>query len=306
MPPYVRLQFPDIAPVTWEHPADAAALEALRAVPGFDRVVALTVGRLNELAVGRKLIRESEPATMDNAPRMTRLFRDVRLALDSPIRVPLRVKSFGGINAVTAGVDNPLIVMASEAEERLNDDEIKVILAHELGHILSGHVRYKIMLAMLLQIGWTAAVLPVSLPMVVAVALAMLEWERKSELSADRASALVAGGAGPVAATLREAGDERGVLWGHTRELPEQWRDLAARAALGAERVFFRHPPIGDRISALETWTQSDQWERIQAGAYPKRADRPRPGTLDSARSSLARLRSGVGEMAAAVGRGWT
>ena len=29
----------DIAPVSWEHPADRAALQALRAVPGFDQAV---------------------------------------------------------------------------------------------------------------------------------------------------------------------------------------------------------------------------------------------------------------------------
>src|SRR4029078_12735124 len=34
-----RRTFPEIAAVSWEHPADRAALQALRAVPGFDDVV---------------------------------------------------------------------------------------------------------------------------------------------------------------------------------------------------------------------------------------------------------------------------
>jgi hypothetical protein len=34
-----RVPLPRSAPSTWEHPADRAALAALRAIPGFDEVV---------------------------------------------------------------------------------------------------------------------------------------------------------------------------------------------------------------------------------------------------------------------------
>src|SRR5438128_1318422 len=37
--PRSRVAFPQIAGVSWEHPADRAALQALRAVPGFDDAV---------------------------------------------------------------------------------------------------------------------------------------------------------------------------------------------------------------------------------------------------------------------------
>ena len=303
MVPYVRRQFPDVAPAAWEHPADGAALDALRAIPGFDRVVARTLGQLNEWAMGGTLTAASEPATEASAPRLTRLFREVRLALDSPVAVELRVKPFGGINAVTTGVDRPLIVMASEAEAQLGDEQVKVILAHELGHILSGHVHYKMMLAVLLQLGWSTAVLPASLPLFVGVALALLHWERMSELSADRASALVVGGASPVAATLRTAGGGPGMLWGKAQELPPRWRGLGSQAALGAERVLARHPPNTERIAALEAWTASASWERIQGGDYPKRSERPRPGSLDGAKASLGRLRSGWDAMVGVLGQ---
>lgn len=293
MVPYVRRQFPDVAPAAWEHPADAAALEALRAVPGFDRVVAWTFGQLNEWTMGQKLTAESVRATETSAPRLTRLFREVRLALDSPVPVELRVKAFGGINAVTTGVDRPLLVVATEAEAQLEDDQIKVILAHELGHILSGHVHYKMMLAALLQVGWSTALLPASLPVFVGVAVAMLHWERMSELSADRASALVVGGAAPVAATLRRAGGGPGMLWGKAQQLPPRWRPLGTRAARGAERVLARHPPVSERVASLEAWTRSEAWERMQGGDYPRRSERPRPGSLDGVRASLGRLRAG-------------
>src|SRR5947208_765054 len=37
-----------IAPVSWEHPADRAALQTLRSVPGFDEVVKKIVGFFGE------------------------------------------------------------------------------------------------------------------------------------------------------------------------------------------------------------------------------------------------------------------
>src|SRR5918993_179361 len=37
--PRPRHQFPEISAVSWEHPADRAALQALRAVPGVDEVI---------------------------------------------------------------------------------------------------------------------------------------------------------------------------------------------------------------------------------------------------------------------------
>ena len=296
MSAFVRRQFPDIAPAAWEHPADAAALRALRAVPGFDRVVALTMGRLNERAVGRRLIDGSEPATAARHPRLADLWAQVVLTLDAPDPVPLRVKKMGGINALTAGVDQPLIVVSAEAVGLLEDDQLRVILAHELAHILSGHVLYKMMLGVLLQAGWLSLALPTSLPVVAGVALAMLEWDRKSELSADRASALALGGSAPVAATLRRAGDERGILWGKAQQLPEEWREVGGRVALGAERVLSRHPPVGDRITALEAWVGSAEWESLQRGDYPRRGDQPRPGTWDALRDTADGLKTGLQE----------
>ena len=41
----------DIAAATWEHPADRAALQSLRAIPGFDMAVKKIVGFLGERGI---------------------------------------------------------------------------------------------------------------------------------------------------------------------------------------------------------------------------------------------------------------
>ena len=37
--PRPRQRFPEIAAVSWEHPADRAALQTLRTVPGVDELI---------------------------------------------------------------------------------------------------------------------------------------------------------------------------------------------------------------------------------------------------------------------------
>ena len=48
----------------------------------------------------------------------------------------------GHINAFTAGTEKPLIVVHSGAIDSLTDDELLFVIAHELGHVKSGHVLY--------------------------------------------------------------------------------------------------------------------------------------------------------------------
>ena len=73
--------------------------------------------------------------------------------------------------------------------EMLDDEELRSVLGHELGHIMSGHPTYTTIAIILLYFGVS------NLPFLAAVAilpfqLALLEWYRKSEFSADRAGLL--------------------------------------------------------------------------------------------------------------------
>ena len=52
-------------------------------------------------------------------------------------------------NAGAYGIDKPFIVIHSAAIELLDDDELRVLLAHELGHVMSGHALYRTIAAIL-------------------------------------------------------------------------------------------------------------------------------------------------------------
>lgn len=266
-------RFKDIAPRAWEHPSDRAALDALRAVPGFDRLVASTLGRVNEWTLGRRMLHDATEVTPASHPRLWEVYQEVLWALDSPMSWPLYAKPMGGLNAAAVGMDSPFIVISAEAEARVARDDVTVVLAHEVAHVLSGHILYKTMLRAALAVGWASVAVPASTAVAGGVALALLEWDRRSELSADRASALVMGDGGPVIATLRKLSAAASERWERPTPLPPALDTAFRSAARQAERLLSRHPPADARIESVREWVQSDAWAAILRGEYPRRTD---------------------------------
>ncbi len=266
-------QFPDIAPATWEHPADAAALAAVRAVPGVDRVVAATFGRINEWTTGLRMLHDAREVTDTSHPRLFRVHREVCDALDPPMALPLFAKPMHAINAAAIGVDRPCIIIGATAEDHLPEDALRTILAHEAGHVMSGHIRWKMTLWTLLYVGWAGVAMPVSLPLLVALVAALLEWDRKSELSADRAAALVCGGPEAVCATLDQVrAEHRTVLHDHLPANPA-WRDRMEWVLRSAHSLIRRHPPVDDRIAEVRAFAESAAFEQALLGHYPRRSE---------------------------------
>ncbi len=49
-------------------------------------------------------------------------------------------------NAMTIGMDKPIIVLNSSLLDLLDEEELRFVVAHELGHALSGHAVYRTLL----------------------------------------------------------------------------------------------------------------------------------------------------------------
>jgi len=94
------------------------------------------------------------------------------------------------LNAGALGARSPFVVLTSAAVSGLTDHQIRALLGHELGHIKSGHAPLKTLLALLLRIASTVGAGAIPQLVIQGLILALLEWDRKSELSADRAGLL--------------------------------------------------------------------------------------------------------------------
>jgi Zn-dependent protease with chaperone function len=79
-------------------------------------------------------------------------------------------------------VDDPFIVLHSAALELLDEEELRALIAHEMGHVVSGHSLYRTIAEIFLNVSLGALPLLAGIALL-PVRLAILEWSRKSELS---------------------------------------------------------------------------------------------------------------------------
>ena len=179
--------YPEIDPTVWEHPYDKAALATLRKI--LNELLQMTLGSWSEseyLSVNKPKLKQ---VTAENAPKLHRLYQEVLETFDVQEKWPLYLKNEPGVNAYAVGCNKPFVTLTLDAAQ-MEEPLVRMIMAHEIGHLLAGHGLYRTMLRFLLSVGWVSGVIPVKIPIYLGVVLAMLEWRRCSEFTADRASAL--------------------------------------------------------------------------------------------------------------------
>ncbi|RME24560.1 MAG: M48 family peptidase, partial [Deltaproteobacteria bacterium] len=302
-----RVQLPGISSRAWEHPADRAALMALRRVPGFDLVLRKLFGLFTERSLRLITMGSAVEVSPDQYPALHALYDDVLQTLDAPKRWALYVSQNPVVNAGAVGMDEPFIVLNSGTVQLLSDDQLRVVLGHEVGHIMSDHVLYKTMLRLLLRGGRYAGVLPLAGIPLFAVLAAMLEWDRKSELSADRAALLATQDPGAVRGSLLRLaggvgkGADVDAFRAQARRYEEEGNALDSviktLAILGR-----RHPFPVQRVKELDRWIESGEYQAVLDGDYPRREDDPDTGAWeawkDSARSYADGFRASTDPLA--------
>src|SRR5438046_8792333 len=265
-----------IAPVTWEHPADRAALQTLRSVPGFDEVVKKVVGFLGERGIRLLFQANAVRVGPSQFPRVNALYTDVLTTMDWEPRPELFISQTPFVNAGAYGMERPFIVINSGALRLLDDDEMRALLGHELGHVISGHALYRTILVLILNLSFA------TLPFLAGIALlpiriALLEWFRKSELSSDRAGLLST--QDPHAAMrmyLKMAGGGDMKQMDLNEFLIQAKEYEEAGGAL--DRIFQilntldrTHPFNTLRAAELQRWIEAGAYDRIVRGEYTRR-----------------------------------
>ena len=268
--------YPEIDPTTWEHPYDKAALAALRRIPKLDELLQLTLGSWSESNYLNSNREQLQQVTEKNAPGLNSIYTDLLKTFDVQSNWPLYIKNEPGINAYAVGFNDPFVTLTIDAAQ-LEKPLLRMILAHEIGHLLAGHGLYRTMLRFLLSVGWLSGVIPVKIPIYLGVTLAMLEWRRCSEFTADRASALAAGGAEPVVSVLNLFDDPetpfRPMMQSINDNIPEFMRPVIQDSLNGIRKLTQTHPDPNIRISELRNWCASPEFEAIRRGEYPKRGE---------------------------------
>jgi hypothetical protein len=294
MPIDVARRYEQISSKAYEHPADRAATSALHAVPLLDKVIK----RLTDLGHERRLRQVVTGNAIrigpEQVPEVWASYINATTILDvDPNSIPaLYVINDPNVNAMTIGAKTPIVVVNSSLVRSYTPNEVRTVLAHEVGHVLSEHYYYTTALILLKQFmdGALPKTLFLGLP-AKGMYLALLEWSRAAELSSDRASALVMDDPlEPCRMLMRLAG---GALPGMSFEAflaqataYENEDDLFSRHARFWVELNLTHPFAVRRVKEIISWVQSGEFDRIRGGAYPRRGREAPPSAEFSAASA--------------------
>ncbi len=276
-PARARVVLTGISSRAWEHPADRGALTALRELKGFDEVLKAISGMWNERAWRLQFLGGAIKVDHRQYPRVHRLYAEAARSLDVAELPELYVQNDRSLNAMAVGMSKPFIVVNTGMLELADDEELRCLLGHELGHVLSGHAVYRTMIIILTNLMLRLAWFAIGTIVLYGVLAALLEWWRKAELSADRAGLLacqdpaaslrlsmkLAGGGDlsevDTAAFLEQAGEYERI---------GDIRDSVLKLML---MMFRSHPMPVARAAEIQRWIDSGDYQRILDGHYPRR-----------------------------------
>jgi len=270
----------EISARSFEHPADRAATAALKSIPMLDTVVKKLTSLGYERAFNQELVAGSLRLGEDQLPEAWADHVAAYARLDLQPVPNLFMAQVPFANAAAVGAGRPLVIVHSRTVELLDRQELRTVLAHEAGHVLAEHVLYRTALMILLRLSGLGRLgLFAGLPLL-GVKLALLEWFRAAELSADRAATLVNRDPLITCRTLM-------VLAGG---LPSSQLNLDAfvrqgreyREAEGLDRLTRQRSELAlthsrpvKRAHEIMTWVQSGEYDRIVAGDYVRRGAEP-------------------------------
>ncbi len=292
VPDRSRVRLPGISSRAYEHPADRSALVALRKLTGFDVILKNLAGLFSDRSLRLMFLASSVRASEQQFPQLYQMLMDGAYVLDMP-RVPeLFITQDPIVNAMALGQDKPFIVITTGMVDLMDAEEIRWVIGHELGHVLSGHSVYRTMLFQLVRLATRLALVPFAWIGLKAVIWGLEEWYRKSELTGDRAG-LLAGQdlAAGRRALMKLAGGPR-LAELSADEFHRQAREYDAVPDVREGLIKLlqllgqTHPFAVTRFVELDRWASEGDYRDILAGNYPRRDDDAGASVGDEVRSA--------------------
>lgn len=252
------------------HPEDAAAQQSLRGMP--------LLAQLSKAVMKFYTVRASQLSSMANKVRLgpnqlPEIYRYLPAACGA-LNIPepeFYLEMNPQPNAYAEGnIEVGLITVTSGLLETMDDDEMQAVIGHECGHIACHHLIYKTITRLLLQVGPKifGPLAAISTP----VQIALLNWERKGELSADRAGAIVMGGSRSIVETMiRLAGGPKSItskvdvsVYMEQAEAMDTMTESGWDRALQTWATLGRsHPFNSARAREITAWCESVEFEAL-------------------------------------------
>ncbi len=204
------------------------------------------------------LLARAHPITPRETPGLAVLLRECTARLQ-PGDVHAFVVPAHTLNAYTFGILPPkAVVLHSALLQAMDEDELRFIIGHELGHVRLGHTWLNSL------VGGMAGI-PSPFAASALLALAFLWWNRACEYSADRAGMLACGKPGKAISALIKLtapGADTQAELEQALRLIETEDDSAFNVLAEALAT---HPMTVRRIGQLRRYALSAEYRRLQA-----------------------------------------
>ncbi|GHH51989.1 Zn-dependent protease [Lentzea cavernae] len=250
----------------------------LRAVPAVAPILKAVAGAFTERGERLLQVASSVRVGPKQYPQLDRIRNEVAATFDLAEVPELFVERNSQAYAYTYGIDKPFIVISTGSVDLLDNESLRFLIGHEMGHAMSGHALYNTLLRRLIDLTTSFAWVPAGAIAMRAVIAALREWQRKTELSCDRAGLLAC--QDPQAALrthLALAGDLGGqvdiasfLAQAKEYEEVEDIRDSLLKLLHTEHRT---HPLVVVRAAELQRWSASEEYREILTGTYARRED---------------------------------
>jgi Zn-dependent protease with chaperone function len=261
---------------------DRMALEALKRVPLLPQVV----HKFYEMGLDRWLYCLNMSMSVRCGPTQYKTLYDILRESCEILDVPepeLYITSNPFPNAFAGGVERPYITLRSSIVDTLSDEQLFHLIGHELGHIKADHILYMSVAQVLYPLLEMVGRRTFGLGDVASVGLimAVYEWYRQAEVTADRAGLLVAQSLDlSIDANIALTAGPNRLSHEMNREAfmdqARAYQDAGTLETVGKIVIFFlmsstfSHPMPVHRTQELEKWVLSGAYDRIMAGDYPR------------------------------------
>lgn len=279
--------FSNISHLSWEHPADKMALNALRNIPVLDEAVKMIMRFLPEKILKLEYLSSAVRVNERQIPRIYGILKECCEILDSPYVPEIYIVQNPDMNAMAMGADKPFLVFNSGLIKNMDNEKLSYVMGHELGHILSGHVLYKqVYYLVQFLLNRSADFLPPPIANVIRVIstttmilTALIEWNKKSELSADRAGLLCTQDPNMVYNSLmqmaggsfsNEMSVEEFIKQSEEYENNVDFLESVYKRMIAFEKS---HPFLAVRVKELKKWVEKGEYDAILNGDYKKREE---------------------------------
>lgn len=255
------------------HPLDKAALQALKAIPGFTQVLKLFMKFWSEENMHMENMAQKIRISEEQLPQYYNMLPPIceKLGIDIP-DFYLELNPYP--NAYTTGDTKATITITSGLLETIGEDLLPTVIAHECGHIACRHVLYTTMAQWILSKGTDLIYkyIPVKGAnfAIIPLLAGFSYWERCSEFSADRAAILCDGTPDKtIKLCMTLAGFDKDIKYAPNVEAffnqAKEYKELINKNALNKARELYQfsfadHPVHSLRAFEANEWSSSEDF----------------------------------------------